>query len=91
MTLLTLESCFMNTQLFEKVQKAFYSVLIKSSEKKQLIIKKIIESTQNWFGHLISDVAGSKTSKGRGSGLPVPGWAALQKLQFGSFEINGSP
>ncbi len=42
-TLLTLESCFMNTSLFEKVQKAFYSVLIKSSEKKQFIIKKIIE------------------------------------------------
>ena len=54
-----------------------------------LVLKKIIESTQNWFGHLISDVAGSKTSKGRGLGLPVPGWAALQKLQFGSFEING--
>ena len=44
-TLLTLESCFMNITLFEKVQKAFYSVLIKSSEKKQLIIKKIIEHT----------------------------------------------
>ena len=48
MTLLTLESCFMNTQLFEKVQKAFYSVLIKSSEKKQLIIKKIIEHAPNY-------------------------------------------
>lgn len=42
-TLLTLESCFMNVTLFDKVQKAFYSVLIKSSEKKQRIIKKIIE------------------------------------------------
>lgn len=48
MTLLTLESCFMNTKLFEKVQKAFYSVLIKSSEKKQLIIKKIIEHAPNY-------------------------------------------
>ena len=42
-TLLTLESCFTDTQLFDKVQKAFYSVLIKSSEKKQSIIRKIIE------------------------------------------------
>lgn len=42
-TLLTLESCFSDASLFEKVQKAFYSVLIKSSEKKQVIIKKIIE------------------------------------------------
>lgn len=41
-TLLTLESCFTDTQLFDRVQKAFYSVLIKSSEKKQSIIKKII-------------------------------------------------
>lgn len=42
-TLLTLESCFTDAQLFDKVQKAFYSVLIKSSEKKQSIIRKIIE------------------------------------------------
>ena len=42
-TLLTLESCFIDTQLFDKVQKSFYSVLIKSSEKKQSIIRKIIE------------------------------------------------
>ena len=64
-------------------------VVTKKTANSDNIIKKIIESTQNWFGHLISDVAGSKTSKGRGLGLPVPGWAALQKLQFGSFEING--
>ena len=42
-TLLTLESCFTDPQLFDKVQKSFYSVLIKSSEKKQSIIRKIIE------------------------------------------------
>ena len=42
-TLLTLESCFTDAQLFDKVQKAFYSVIIKSSEKKQSIIRKIIE------------------------------------------------
>lgn len=42
-TLLTLESCFTDPQLFDKVQKAFYSVIIKSSEKKQSIIRKIIE------------------------------------------------
>ena len=42
-TLLTLEACFTDPQLFDKVQKSFYSVLIKSSEKKQSIIRKIIE------------------------------------------------
>lgn len=50
--------------------------------------KQIIAATQNWFGHVMSDIAGSSTSKERGAGLPVPGWAALQKLQVGSFKIK---
>lgn len=29
----------------------------------------------NWFGHLISDMAGSAKSKGRGMGIPSPLWA----------------
>lgn len=29
----------------------------------------------NWFMHLISDQSGSKTSKGRGMGIPSPFWA----------------
>jgi len=29
----------------------------------------------NWFGHLISDVSGSSSSKGRGMGIPSPFWA----------------
>ncbi len=29
----------------------------------------------NWFGHLISDMSGSSTSKGRGTGIPSPIWA----------------
>lgn len=28
----------------------------------------------NWFGHLVSDMAGSSSSKGRGMGLPSPFW-----------------
>lgn len=28
----------------------------------------------NWFGHLISDMSGSYTSKGRGMGIPSPLW-----------------
>jgi len=28
----------------------------------------------NWFGHLISDVSGSSSSKGRGMGIPSPLW-----------------
>ena len=42
-TILTLESCFLDRTLFDKVQKAFYSVIIKSSPKQLNIIKKIVE------------------------------------------------
>ncbi len=29
----------------------------------------------NWFGHLISDMSGSSSGKGRGMGIPSPFWA----------------
>lgn len=29
----------------------------------------------NWFGHLISDMSGSSSSKGRGMGIPSPLWS----------------
>lgn len=51
-------------------------------------IMAIIEAVQNWFGHIMSDIAGSGTSKQKGAGLPVPGWAALEKLQFGKIKIG---
>lgn len=52
--------------------------------------KKIIDAITNWFGHVMSDISGSKKSKGRGEGLPVPGWWILQKLQFGKVNIKGN-
>lgn len=52
------------------------------------IISQITQACENWFGHIMSDIAGSKSSKGRGSGLPVPGWGALQKLQFGNINYS---
>ena len=36
---------------------------------------KIFCGFANWFGHLVSDVSGSKGSKGRGMGIPSPVWA----------------
>lgn len=54
------------------------------------VVNKIIQATDNWFGHVMSDIAGSSGSKGRGSGLPVPGWASLQKLQFGSIKLKAN-
>lgn len=29
----------------------------------------------NWFGHLVSDMSGSSSSKGRGMGIPSPFWS----------------
>lgn len=52
------------------------------------MVTQITQACENWFGHIMSDIAGSSGSKGRGSGLPVPGWAALQKLQFGHINYN---
>lgn len=34
----------------------------------------------NWFGHLISDMSGSSSSKGRGMGIPSPIWAWTNDL-----------
>ena len=51
-------------------------------------IAKIFCGFANWFGHLMSDWAGSKTSakKGnRGSGAPIPLYNLLQLLNVGSF------
>lgn len=36
---------------------------------------KLFCGAANWFGHLMSDVAGSPGSKGRGMGIPSPIWA----------------
>lgn len=34
----------------------------------------------NWFGHLMSDVAGASGSKGRGSGIPSPLWTWINDI-----------
>lgn len=36
------------------------------------ILSKIFCGIANWIGHLISDVSGSSSSKGRGTGIPSP-------------------
>lgn len=34
----------------------------------------------NWLGHLISDISGSKSSKGRGMGIPSPIWSWINDI-----------
>lgn len=53
-------------------------------------VQQIIHATTNWFGHTMSDIAGSSTAKVRGAGLPAPFYSLTQKLQFGHFNINAS-
>ena len=36
------------------------------------VISKLFSGFMNWFGHLISDMSGSSSSKGRGMGIPAP-------------------
>jgi len=57
-------------------------------------IVKIFCGFVNWFGHLMSDWAGSKSSakKGnRGSGVPIPFYNLFQMLNFGEFNYKSNP
>ena len=50
---------------------------------------KIICGTINWFGHLMSDIAGSSGSHGRGTGIVMPFYELFGFCKFGSFDVNG--
>lgn len=41
---------------------------------------KIFCAFVNWFGHLISDMSGSSSSKGRGTGIPSPIWSLTNDI-----------
>ena len=41
---------------------------------------KLLCAFVNWFGHLMSDVSGSSSSKGRGMGIPSPLWTWINDL-----------
>lgn len=53
------------------------------------LISKVFAGIANWFGHLISDVAGSSGVRGhtdgrRGSGIPIPFFNLFQTFNFGN-------
>lgn len=58
------------------------------TEKQELVggnvPAKIICAFSNWLMHCISDMAGSHGAKGRGSGLPIPGFELLQFIKIGT-------
>lgn len=51
-------------------------------------ISKVFCGISNWFGHLISDVAGSSGASGRGSGIVIPFYELFQLCDFGSFQVG---
>lgn len=46
---------------------------------------KVFAGAMNWFGHCMSDVAGSSGAHGRGTGLPLPFWEFFELCNFGKF------
>lgn len=51
-------------------------------------ISKLFCGVANWFGHIMSDVAGSSGAKGRGSGVVIPFYELFQLCDFGSFQVG---
>lgn len=53
------------------------------------LVSKIFCGFCNWFGHIMSDMAGSNGSRAkianRGSGVPIPFFELLQGINIGSF------
>ena len=42
----------------------------------------------NWFGHLMSDFAGSSGAHGRGAGIVIPFYELFQLFDFGKFKVE---
>lgn len=51
-------------------------------------ITKIMCGIANWFGHLMSDVAGSSGAHGRGTGIVIPFYELFGVCRFGSFSTR---
>lgn len=51
-------------------------------------ISKLFCGVANWFGHIMSDIAGSSGAVGRGSGIVIPFYELFQLCDFGSFNVG---
>ena len=52
------------------------------------LVSKMFCGVVNWFGHLMSDFAGSSGAVGRGSGIVIPFYELFQLCDFGSFKVG---
>ena len=54
-------------------------------------VAKLFCGVANWFGHIMSDVAGSSGSRGnagRGTGVVIPFYELFQFYKFGKFDVG---
>ena len=51
-------------------------------------VAKLFCGIVNWFGHLMSDVAGSSGAIGRGSGIVIPFYELFGLCNFGEFNVG---
>jgi len=51
-------------------------------------VSKIFCGIANWFGHIMSDIAGSSGSVKRGSGVVIPFYELLGFCKFGKFNVG---
>lgn len=51
-------------------------------------VSKLFCGVANWFGHIMSDIAGSSGASGRGSGVVIPFYELFQLCDFGSFQVG---
>lgn len=50
-------------------------------------VSKLFCGVANWFGHIMSDVAGSSGASKRGSGVVIPFYELFQLCDFGEFKV----
>lgn len=51
-------------------------------------VSKLFCGVANWFGHIMSDVAGSSGASGRGSGVSIPFFEMFQMCDFGQLQAG---
>lgn len=51
-------------------------------------IAKLFCGVANWFGHIMSDVAGSSGSVNRGTGIVIPFYELFGLCDFGEFQVD---
>jgi hypothetical protein len=82
---------FTNTSTFIADGKVI-SISTKSSELQgSNFISKLYCGIVNWFGHIMSDIAGSSGSRGqggRGTGVVIPFFELIQLCKFGKFNVG---